>query len=244
MERQERKMRKLKYAAVLLLTVLLVLAGAFLPDFSSHFTYQDEKVRYENIEPLELERPQLERQNRSLTEKLSILQYDGQIVNVDEKIMLSKQSEIRRAVEGYVERCIAAGAMPADTKIGETVKIVPCAIFDYKNGETYDFFWNINLTLDSSRGPIGIFGTMDDATHHMFRFNISDYLGDPSDDHEPVPGRKKKFAEFYFRELGIRPEPVPSQDESLLQYRLDMGKDSSFLFEFYDYGNGINLYIA
>lgn len=237
-------MRKGKYAAVILLTVILVAAGVFLPDLSSFFTSQDEKIYYETIEPLELERPQLERQNRSFVEKLSILQYDGQIVYVDQKIMISKEEQILEVVKGYVERCIAAGALPADTQYGETVKVAPCAIFDYKNGEIYDFFWNVNLTLESSRGPIGIFGTMDDATHHMFRFNISDYLGDPNDDHERVPGRKKKFAEFYFEELGIQPEQLPTDDESILRYRLNTGQDQSFLFEFYDYVNGINLYIA
>ncbi len=237
-------MRKGKYAAVILLTVILVAAGAFLPDFTAAFTGRDEKIHYEAVEPLELERPQLERQNRSLLEKLSILQYDGQVVYVDQKIMISKEEQIRELVEGYVKRSIAAGVLPADTKYGESVRVAPCAIFDYENGETYDFFWNVNLTLESSKGPIGIFGTMDDATHHMIRFNISDYLGDPNGNHERVPGRKHKLAKFYFDELGVRPVEVPTADETVLMYQLDAGQGQIFLFRFYDCVNGIELSIT
>lgn len=244
MERQGQSMSKLKTAAVIFVTALLVTAGAFLPMAFSKIVHQEQKILYENIEPLKLEKEEEEQKRKSVTEKLSILRQDGQTVFVDENLMASTKEEIYSSVEEYVQRCVDAGVVPVDSVIGDWVKIVPCLIFDYSDGESHDLFWNINVNLESAEGIIGIFGIMDDATRHMYRFSINDYIGEAYGTYMPVADKTELFAAFFFQELGIAPEKMPEEDASMTRYRLDVGDGYGLFFEFYNYGNGINLYIA
>lgn len=193
-------MRKLKNAAVILLTLLLLTAGSLLPTAAAR--WQDSKttnvVQYENIEALQLKLEE-EALSMSYQEKISLVTNGMGVEITDEKTRI-KESEIMEATYAalapYMELFLGASFD------NDYIEYYPVMVYDESDPSRYAYYWHVVMSLDMSvKDSISV--VLDDETGKALAMELIDpemYI-----EEEYLQKLQYALAAAYFENLGIEP---------------------------------------
>lgn len=200
-------MRKVKNAAIVLLTLILLAVGSLLPAAAAHF--QDSKttnvVQYESIEALQLK---LEEDVPALTfhEKLQLISSGVGMEVTDANTRLKEKDIMEAAYTALVPYMELFFGKPLDHDL---LKYGAAMCYDETDPTRYCYYWHIQMSLDTSHTD-GISVILDDETGMILGIEMYD----PEWEIDAAYHRELEtaLAATYFGELGMDPQAVWPRD--------------------------------
>ena len=222
-------MNKLKYTLAVLLALILVVLGGFLPRLTAGVLdrVRGADIAFTAMDPIRLDVPDQE-QWRSLPpiEKLSLLRNKNRRVQVSQGIMHSTSEEVWAAFRETITRYWEKGLFP---HMEDCIQqhLDACLILDYEGSDHCDLFWQLQVQLSDGKDELTVFCLVDDETRNIYGLYYSTYNATPllSD------GTLEDLAELYFEDLKLEPQLLDASSEQLVySLRDDYGTEVYLFF--------------
>lgn len=237
-------MRKWKTGLMILAILLVAATGAVLPLFCHPDTAPDEAYSFVSMPDYTM---MTDRKPLTLSEKLELLQFDGQRISVLPDRMKHSEKEIIEAVKEEFERYADKGILSAalcdkiksytDTESlpdrPHSVKSAtwPTMIFSMETGEKFDYFWEVRLSIENNSEKTNLFCIVDDETMKILTVRLHSMK--QAILQEPVPDSVYRFAEAYFEHLGIvNAQEYKTVSDSIV-YKVPTKDGSGILVDFH-----------
>lgn len=222
-------MKRWKIGLVILLTLLVAAAGAVLP-----LCYRPEPETEASHIPLRISHCAAapERKPLSLTEKMKLLSYGGQRIEVGKEGMEHSEEEILETVKKELKRYTDRGLLPDGFSVTEHATW-PVMIFAAGTGEEFDFFWEIQMALTDGSKKMRIYAIVDDTSQKLMLISLQCTGGNVLVD--AWFDEVCRFAETFFEGLGIENVRRYGEEAELegIRYSFPVEDGTEVMVEFY-----------